>query len=130
MAIFLIILMPVLPALNQALANHRHAILRGQAQGQATYLALQVRDNLGNAASIVQNMSLSEYSFDNLAYRVTIIPIGGTSRYYSFGNVLQVQTVKFDTEFNEIFVLGGTFIIAEVFDEKGNLVGFSVVKTY
>lgn len=128
MAIFLIILIPIIPALNQAISNHRYAVLRRYAQGQAVLLTSQVRTNLDDVATVVQNMYLNSSTSNNFTYRVTISQINAVPRYYSSGSgLIPSANINFYTDFENIFTQG-IFIIAEVFDKDGNLAGLSVVK--
>jgi len=127
MAFLSIILLPVFPALNQAQANHRFAVLRRQAQGQAVTLALEVRANPGNASEIIQQIAE-----DQLIYRVSLIPTSGPNRVYSAGDISKITPsetggISFQTGFAHLFS-DGIFVIAEVFDSHGNLAGMSVAK--
>ena len=128
MAILTIILLPVLPALSQAQANHRYAVLRHQAQGQAVALALEIRNLPNNASNIVQQAAANNNEF---MYRVSLVPIGsGSSRQYIAGDadiIPSAAGASFQTGFGSLFT-DGMFVVAEVFDSNGNLAGFSVGK--
>ena len=131
MAIFVIIAVPVFPVLSQAMANHNYAVQRRAAQGYAVTLALEVGAAPDNAAAIVQRLA-----DDNFIYRVSLFPIDGTARHYIAGNtniIAEAQNLpepggaSFNTAFSGLFT-DGTFIVAEVFDSRGNLAGLSVGK--
>ena len=132
MAILVIIAVPVLPALSQAIANHHYAAQRRVAQGHAVALALEVRAAPSDAAAIVHRLA-----DDDFIYRVSLFPIGGTARHYTVGdadiisealNLPEPDAASFNTDFSGLFA-GGTFIVAQVFDSRGNLAGQSVGKT-
>ena len=128
LAILTIIIVPVLPALRQAQANHRYGVLRHQAQSQAVALALEVHRAPGNAADIIQRMAIDN---DEFMYRVSLIPVsGGSSQQYVIGDVALIPPssgTNFQTSFGDLFT-DGIFVVAEVFDRNGNLAGFSVGK--
>jgi len=123
-ALFSIILLPVLPALGQAQANQRYALLRRQAQGKAVTLALETRANPGNAETIVQNVALGNMS---LFYRVRLHPSGDVFVAGNFNENVGLESIGFSTGFGDLFD-GVTFIMAEIFDERGVLMGMSVGK--
>jgi len=128
MAILMIILLPVLPALSQAQANHRHAVLRHQAQGQASAIALEIRNMPNNASHIVQRAALNNAEF---VYRVSLVPTGaGSRRQYTAGDVTilpPATPASFQTSYGNLFA-DGMFVVSEVFDSNGNLAGFYVGK--
>lgn len=135
MAILSIIIMPILPAINQARANHQFALLRHKAQGQAVTLALEVTGSPDNADDILQQFAnRNAHPIYEFIYRVSLVYIGGSglNRHYTIGDEsiiaehaqanFQVQP-KFENFFSD-----GIFVIAEIFDNAGNLAGFSVGK--
>ena len=128
LALLTIIMMPILPALNQARANHRSTILRHQAQGQAVALALEIREAPGNASVIVQQAAAND---DRFIYRVRLVGIGDIAgRQYTAGDVYRLPPadhVSFQTGFGDLFG-SGVVVVAEVFDSDGNLAGLSVGK--
>lgn len=129
MALLVIILTPVLPAINQAHANHRYAVSRHKAQGRAAVLALEVRASPNNASAILQ-----QRASDDFIYRLSLLPTGGGGgiRQYTAGDeeLLPPSTeISFQTNFGGLFT-DGLFIVAEVFDNNGNLAGLSVSKAF
>ena len=128
-AILLIMLVPVLPALSQAHVNHRYAALRGQARGRAADLALKVRRSPDNALAIVQQMALDN---DDFIYRVSLVPVSGAARHYTAGGrddaVIPPPGVADFQTGSGALLAGGLFVMAEVFDNRGNLAGLSVSK--
>ena len=136
MAILAIVLIPIIPALTRAAANHHYAVGRRQAQGYAVTLALNAAaavragDGAGNVTQVVDAMSSGG---DGLVYRVVVAPIGEPSRVYVSGNAEVIPlipspgVVQFQSDSAGLFA-GGVFVIAEVFDSQGNLAGMSVGK--
>ena len=127
MALFVIILAPILPALTQALSNHVYAVSRREAQGLASDLVLSVRLAPENAAHLVSQMAARNDAF---IFRVSLAPFGEGSRYYTVGDESLIPPVGpsyFHTSYGDLFE-EGMFVIAEVFDSNGNLAGMSVGK--
>lgn len=131
MAVLVIIAIPVIPALNQAHANHHYAVSRRVAQGHAVNMALEARKNPENAEALVQSAADDDARF---AYRLRLVIVGGSTREYTAGDASVVSEMpavggaSFSTGFNDLFA-GGMVIVAEVFDANGNLAGQSVSKT-
>ena len=129
MALLVIIVAPVLPALHQAQLNHRYAISRRQAQGLAVTLAHEVRSAPGDALDFVQAAHRNNPGF---SFRATMSSIGdnGYRGQFFAGNAEMAPPFAgagFRTDFEDLFTFG-TFVVTEVFDDRGYLAGLSVAK--
>ena len=127
MAILVIVMVPVFPALSRAMDNHRFAAQRGVAQGYAVALALEVRAAPGDAGDIVERIAQND---DGYFFRVSLVSLDGEITYYAAGAAAQdsvVASFSTDAEFGGLFE-DGVFVVAEVFDERGLLAGLSVGK--
>jgi len=106
LALFSIMLVPVIPMLSQALANHEIATQRHEAQGRATALALQVRADFANRNAILQE-------FEN----------GSDFTYHL--SLIEPVSAYFQSPFTHLYGRS-IFIVVEVFDEREILKGISV----
>ena len=118
-----IVILPLLPALGQAQANHRYALHSRQAQGIAAYMALEVRDaaDSASAQSIVNQAAARTPYF---VYRITLAGAYGQSSVVA-GNTespLPPPTASFSGGLTE----GAILIVAEVFNSEAVLIGVSV----
>jgi len=132
MALFVIILVPVLPLLSQARTNYNSAITRRIAQGQAVTLAVETRTNPTGADGILVRMADNYYG---LVYRLTLEHLNGiTQQHTERSNNLEgdvsippFEPTNFTASPPQAFE-NAIIIVAEIFDENGILVGFSVSK--
>ena len=128
-ALLIIIITPVFSGLHQAQLNNYYSISRRTAQGFATTLTHEVRAAPGRAAQYVEAAFRNN---PNFSYRATLISIGTGNRHGQFisGDAELMPPfggLDFRTDFSNLFT-SGTFVVAEVFDNEGNLAGFSVAK--
>ncbi|MCL2421265.1 MAG: type II secretion system GspH family protein [Defluviitaleaceae bacterium] len=130
LALLSIMMIPIMPALSQAAANHRYAVLRHQAQSQATALALEIRRMPDNASMLVDQAFGNDNRF---VYRVRLVTAGGASDgMFTAGDVSELPladqvSLQAGAGFGDLLA-GGRVVVVEVFDGNGNLAGFSVGK--
>ncbi|MCL2017050.1 MAG: prepilin-type N-terminal cleavage/methylation domain-containing protein [Defluviitaleaceae bacterium] len=133
MAILTIIMLPILPALTQAQANHTAAINRRIAQGHAVTLATNIQAN--PAAPIMGIINeIAAINDEEFIYRVTLLNLSGNGnppQYFSPNTAslevdLPAAVLNFGSADADLFT--GTFVLAEVFGVNGELLGMSVGK--
>ncbi|MCL1988091.1 MAG: type II secretion system GspH family protein [Firmicutes bacterium] len=124
MAILTIIMLPIFPAIMQAQANHTIAINRRVAQGQAATLATNLQ-----AGVDISNITGGDSEF---IYRITWLTNENTQNTEPLtGNTAELVGILPPVEFslsnsNDLLFANSEFILVEIFDVDGVLLGMSV----